>query len=35
MVTALLARGILAERLKPVQSIGVITALGGVLMLSY
>ena len=33
-VTALLARGILAERLRPVQSIGVIAALGGVVMLS-
>jgi drug/metabolite transporter (DMT)-like permease len=34
VVTALLARGILAERLRPVQSIGVIAALGGVIMLS-
>ena len=34
VVTALLARGILAERLRTVQSIGVITALGGVIMLS-
>jgi uncharacterized membrane protein len=34
VVTALLARGILAERLRPVQSIGVIAALGGVLLLS-
>jgi drug/metabolite transporter (DMT)-like permease len=34
VVTALLARGILAERLRPVQSLGVITALGGVIMLS-
>ncbi len=34
VVTALLARGILAERLRPVQGIGVIAALGGVLLLS-
>jgi uncharacterized membrane protein len=34
VVTALLARGILAERLRPVQTIGVVTALGGVLLLS-
>jgi drug/metabolite transporter (DMT)-like permease len=34
VVTALLARGILAERLRPVQSMGVVAALGGVLMLS-
>jgi drug/metabolite transporter (DMT)-like permease len=34
VVTALLARGILAERLRPVQSMGVAAALGGVLMLS-
>ena len=34
VVTALLARGILAERLRPVQSIGVVAALGGVLLLS-
>jgi drug/metabolite transporter (DMT)-like permease len=34
VVTALLARGILAERLRPVQSIGVAAALGGVLLLS-
>jgi drug/metabolite transporter (DMT)-like permease len=34
VVTALLARGILAERLRFVQSIGVIAALGGVLLLS-
>jgi drug/metabolite transporter (DMT)-like permease len=34
VVTALLARGILAERLRPVQSVGVIAALGGVLLLS-
>lgn len=34
VVTALLARGILAERLRPVQSIGVVAALGGVIMLS-
>jgi len=34
VVTALLARGILAERLRPVQSAGVIAALGGVLLLS-
>jgi drug/metabolite transporter (DMT)-like permease len=34
VVTALLARGILAERLRRVQSIGVIAALGGVLLLS-
>jgi EamA domain-containing membrane protein RarD len=33
-VTALLARTILAERLRTVQSIGVIAALGGVLLLS-
>jgi len=33
VVTALLARGLLAERLRTVQSIGVIAALGGVLML--
>lgn len=35
VVTALLARGILAERLRPIQSAGVITALAGVLLLSY
>ncbi len=34
VVTALLARGILAERLRPVQSLGVVAALGGVLLLS-
>jgi drug/metabolite transporter (DMT)-like permease len=34
VVTALLARGILAERLRPVQSMGVLAALGGVIMLS-
>ncbi len=34
VVTALLARGILAERLRPVQSIGVLAALGGVVLLS-
>ncbi|HEY1639578.1 MAG TPA: EamA family transporter [Streptosporangiaceae bacterium] len=34
VVTALLARGFLAERLRPVQSVGVITALCGVLLLS-
>jgi drug/metabolite transporter (DMT)-like permease len=34
VVTALLARGILAERLRPVQSMGVVAALGGVIMLS-
>jgi drug/metabolite transporter (DMT)-like permease len=34
VVTALLARGILAERLRPVQSMGVAAALGGVLLLS-
>jgi drug/metabolite transporter (DMT)-like permease len=34
VVTALLARGILSERLRRVQSIGVIAALGGVLLLS-
>ncbi|HXP19864.1 MAG TPA: EamA family transporter [Streptosporangiaceae bacterium] len=34
VVTALLARGILAERLRPVQNIGVAAALGGVIMLS-
>jgi drug/metabolite transporter (DMT)-like permease len=34
VVTALLARAILAERLRMVQSIGVIAALGGVLLLS-
>ncbi len=34
VVTALLARGILAERLRPVQGIGVAAALGGVLLLS-
>jgi drug/metabolite transporter (DMT)-like permease len=34
VVTALLARGILAERLRRVQSIGVVAALGGVLLLS-
>jgi len=33
VVTALLARGILAERLRPVQSVGVLAALGGVMML--
>ena len=34
VVTALLARTILAERLRRVQSVGVITALAGVLLLS-
>jgi drug/metabolite transporter (DMT)-like permease len=34
VVTALLARTILAERLRTVQSVGVIAALGGVLLLS-
>ncbi len=34
VVTALLARAILAERLRMVQGIGVIAALGGVLLLS-
>jgi drug/metabolite transporter (DMT)-like permease len=34
VVTAVLARTILAERLRPVQSIGVLAALGGVLLLS-
>jgi drug/metabolite transporter (DMT)-like permease len=34
VVTALLARGILAERLRRVQSVGVIAALGGVLLLN-
>jgi drug/metabolite transporter (DMT)-like permease len=34
VVTALLARGILAERLRPVQSAGVIAALCGVVLLS-
>jgi drug/metabolite transporter (DMT)-like permease len=34
VVTALLARGILAERLRPIQSVGVITAIAGVLLLS-
>jgi drug/metabolite transporter (DMT)-like permease len=34
VVTALLARGILAERLRPIQSMGVVTALAGVLLLS-
>jgi drug/metabolite transporter (DMT)-like permease len=34
VVTALLARGILSERLRPVQSVGVVAALGGVLLLS-
>ena len=34
VVTALLARGILAERLRPVQSAGVIAALCGVILLS-
>ncbi len=34
VVTALLARGVLAERLRPVQSMGVLAALGGVLLLS-
>lgn len=34
VVTALLARGVLAERLRPVQSLGVVAALGGVLLLS-
>jgi len=33
-VVTLLARGILAERLRPVQSMGVVAALGGVIMLS-
>jgi drug/metabolite transporter (DMT)-like permease len=34
VVTALLARSILAERLRPVQSVGVIAAVTGVLLLS-
>ncbi len=34
VVTALLARGILAERLRPVQSIGVVAAVSGVVLLS-
>jgi len=34
VVTALLARGILAERLRAVQSVGVAAALCGVIMLS-
>jgi len=34
VVTALLARGVLAERLRPIQSMGVVTALAGVLLLS-
>jgi len=34
VVTALLARGILSERLRRVQSLGVVAALGGVLLLS-
>jgi drug/metabolite transporter (DMT)-like permease len=34
VVTVLLARGILAERLRPVQSVGVVAALGGVILLS-
>jgi drug/metabolite transporter (DMT)-like permease len=34
VVTALLARGILAERLRPVQSMGVVAALSGVILLS-
>lgn len=34
VVTALLARAVLAERLRPVQSMGVVAALGGVIMLS-
>ncbi|MDR2986841.1 MAG: DMT family transporter [Nocardiopsaceae bacterium] len=34
VVTALLARGILAERLRPVQSMGVLAAVGGVVLLS-
>jgi uncharacterized membrane protein len=34
VVTALLARGVLAERLRRVQSVGVLAALGGVLLLS-
>ena len=34
VVTALLARGVLAERLRPVQSMGVLAALGGVILLS-
>ena len=33
VVTALLARGILAERLRPVQGIGVVAALSGVVLL--
>jgi len=33
VVTALLARGILVERLRPVQSVGVLAALGGVVLL--
>jgi drug/metabolite transporter (DMT)-like permease len=34
VITALLARAVLAERLRPVQSVGVVTALGGVVLLS-
>ena len=34
LLAPLLARGILAERLRPVQSMGVVAALGGVLLLS-
>jgi drug/metabolite transporter (DMT)-like permease len=34
VVTALLARGLLAERLRPVQTAGVVTALCGVVMLA-
>ena len=34
VVTAVLARGILAERLRPVQSAGVVAALCGVVLLS-
>jgi drug/metabolite transporter (DMT)-like permease len=33
VVTALLARAILAERLRPVQSVGVLAAIGGVVLL--
>jgi len=34
VVTALLARGLLSERLRLVQGIGVVAALGGVVLLS-
>lgn len=34
VVTALLARGFLAERLRPIQSAGVLAALAGVILLS-